>query len=757
LNQARFRRALTKVENALRQDSVVYISLVMTRKNIANMLHFFAYLKPSQDINNIQKMYLTLHKFLHHYVLVACVSTSDPGLWALGWLCKKSPETVQAQIVSFNAALNYVRPPTVSELIYRDKSLPPLEQSSPSNIYRNEKSQDYFLLQKEVAYYQDEILLDDPVVDQALDNRQLNTQEDSIQREEEDQDRVPQIKLDEKDYENIISMNKEEDNFNLEILEAETVNQTKLQFMIHQIRNLENERIRTKQKNVEIVQQFSDQLYKLKFAKIAADVAANAAVDLLGKSQQESHAALKLLENRVIHLERALKLAQDQAVNSEALLTHRLLLAESQNKLATATVERIRTAAANELECTLSEIRASVAGQAQAAHRALKTLADERDKLAQARISDQEELQAALTKLRQFEEREEKCLLENSEKKKKPNTEEEEKEEAQQANFKDKTTELLENNLREKQCELDELRASSRREAAALWLAVGKTEFYLNQQGEQEQQRNDEIIHKTPPQERAAVQTIIAPSADELTLTAELSSLDQKLAGLRNNNVHKNDDGIKRPLQSSKILGPRQTVERVEKTNKEVLNFLELSSESPQILSPSRILRKIEVEEGGVHHSFSDDDHPSPTDSYHQFSYSLSQLQDKHSPSSKQQQSNTNTRHSTSDVTPAYYGQRHQFDNSSSARVTKYTPTAKTLLDPITVHSFPSTLRSGLDSPGSVAVRTNNTFSSSYNRRMMRKKSSLPFPQHSSLSTPPAPVSSSSHTMTAATTTTRRK
>lgn len=141
--------------------------------------------------------------------------------------------------------------------------------------------------------------------------------------------------------------------------------------------------------------------------------------------------------------------------------------------------------------------------------------------------------------------------------------------------------------LRDRERELEELRASSRREAAALWLAVNRAE---------------DALHLATTRLSSSEQTPIEPADPEQllenSLASDLHTLDNRLAAVRCNKTT-----TREPTAQRVRLGSRQTVDRVERTNRNVLDFLELSSsQQRRHLSPERVLSSLPSETTS-HHS----------------------------------------------------------------------------------------------------------------------------------------------------------
>lgn len=362
----------------------------------------------------------------------------------------------------------------------------------------------------------------------------------------------------------------------------------------------------------------------------AAEAVAAAA---LATAPETAH-ALTELERRSAQLEAEAEEARLKAEAERAARLEARKEADEERRNARNAVHAITANATQQLEETLRDVRASVSSQADAARNALRQLADERDiavrdsqalsdRLRTAR-SDAHALRRDLarTKARLVAIEAEAKQVEEaplplppppaavapppappllssaaptmSTVSPVPHTESTAEERPQR--IEDESE--LRRQLRDRERDLDELRASSRREAAALWLAVGRAEDALQLSGK---------IEETP----------VVVDKEELlesSLTTELDGLNAKLAAVRKPKKKKKvppavvetsppPPPVRRPRVPSlrtppaRGLGSRQTVERVERTNRDVLDFLELSSSSPphqqsrrHVLSPSRIL-----------------------------------------------------------------------------------------------------------------------------------------------------------------------
>ena len=378
---------------------------------------------------------------------------------------------------------------------------------------------------------------------------------------------------------------------------------------------------------------------------------------------------LSELERRADSLKVALAIARAEAKEATDAT-------ERERRAARYAVDRIRAVAMRELEDALREVRDSVTAQANAARRSLRSLAKERDALVKARERECSALDEARKGVPAFErdarfkappeltrpthlethdslldvysktspvavagardgdvsyrgDRTGRWATADDDKRlnnqdndldafifvnKKNNTTSTSRDTSQ-----DDTTKVhvLEEMLRTRERELDELRASSRREAAALWLAIGRAEdaFHTPETNIREEPHasvvsvrdsnsSPGILAPTTAHFETGVPVVDDQrydedtSDDELALTSELHGLDKRLASLRMSNTEGNGFqpppsvrvAIRPRLTNTNGLGPKRTVERVEKTNRDVLDFLELSAR--QSLSPARILAR---------------------------------------------------------------------------------------------------------------------------------------------------------------------
>lgn len=307
-----------------------------------------------------------------------------------------------------------------------------------------------------------------------------------------------------------------------------------------------------------------------------------------------SSTALAELERRASLLETELEASRARAEAERQARVEARRDAEKERQAARHAVDQVRESATRELEDALREVRDSVCTQSDAARRALRDLADERDGAAddrakletqladamarhaalqtdhaalrrelartKARLLKAERPARAADEAREAEAREKEArdreAQEAREREAAREAREKEAKEAREAREK-----ALEKSLKQRDRELDELRASSRREAAALWLAVSQGRTI---------QAPPPALTAPPPQEDA-------DDNMETTLETDLDGLDAKLAA------------IGRPRKKEAAT----TVERVERTNRDVLDFLELSSSTqPRVLSPSRVLAR---------------------------------------------------------------------------------------------------------------------------------------------------------------------
>ena len=158
----------------------------------------------------------------------------------------------------------------------------------------------------------------------------------------------------------------------------------------------------------------------------------------------------------------------------------------------------------------------------------------------------------------------------------------------------------LERALKSRESEISELRASSRREAAALWLAVGRAEDALAASSRSLVQHgalvaaswdSDDAGPLPPPPPREHRQPSYDDDSALDSVVSDLDDLDARLARLRGRRSASTEPPV--VVETARPPKPPSAnpVPKIERTNRDVLDFLETSSgpsRTPKQASPTR-------------------------------------------------------------------------------------------------------------------------------------------------------------------------